>query len=102
MKQKYMFKSVNLVTRLVVSSKHALDVSVFNPYQRQGEMNGPVYCYIVLTACMYTYMYVHTRKTVIYIRKRCPCIEYPLKPHFYIVKLGYAGAYLFFLFLLKT
>ena len=26
----------------------------------------------------------------------------PLKPHFYIVKLGYAGVYLFFLFLFKT
>ena len=26
----------------------------------------------------------------------------PLEPHFYIVKLGYAGVYLFFLFLLKT
>ena len=26
----------------------------------------------------------------------------PLIPHFYIVKLGYAGAYLFFLFLLQN
>ena len=26
----------------------------------------------------------------------------PLKPHFYIVKLGYAGVYLFFLFLLQN
>ena len=25
------------------------------------------------------------------IRKTCPCNEYPLKPHFYLVKLGYAG-----------
>ena len=36
------------------------------------------------------------------IRKTCPCDEYPLKPPFYIVKLGYAGVYLFFLFLLKN
>ena len=35
------------------------------------------------------------------IRKTCPCNIYPLKPHFYIVKLGYAGVYLFFLFLLE-
>ena len=28
--------------------------------------------------------------------------EYPLKPHFYIVNLGFAGVYLFFLFLLKN
>ena len=27
------------------------------------------------------------------IRKKSPCSEYPLKPHFYIVKWGYAGAY---------
>ena len=36
------------------------------------------------------------------IRKTCPCSEYPLKPHFYIVKLGFAGVYLFFLFLLQN
>ena len=27
---------------------------------------------------------------------------YPLEPHFYIAKLGYAGVYLFFLFLLQN
>ena len=31
----------------------------------------------------------------IYIRKTCPCNVYPLEPHFYIAKLGYAGVYLF-------
>ena len=36
------------------------------------------------------------------IRKTCPCNIYPLKPHFYIVKLGFAGVYLFFLFLLQN
>ena len=36
------------------------------------------------------------------IRKTCPCNEYPLKPHFYIVKLGFARVYLFFLFLLQN
>ena len=34
--------------------------------------------------------------------KTCPCNEYPLNPHFYIVKVGYAGVYLFFLFLLQN
>ena len=38
----------------------------------------------------------------LHIRKTCPCIEYPLKPHFYTVKLGYEGVYLFFLFLLQN
>ena len=32
--------------------------------------------------------------------KTCPCNIYPLLPHFYIAKLGYAEVYLFFLFLL--
>ena len=32
------------------------------------------------------------------ITKTCPCNVYPLEPHFYIAKLGYAGVYLFFLF----
>ena len=36
------------------------------------------------------------------IRKTCPCNIYPLKPHFYIAKLGYAGVYIFFLFLLQN
>ena len=36
------------------------------------------------------------------IRKTCPCNIYPRIPHFYIEKLGYAGVYLFFLFLLQN
>ena len=36
-----------------------------------------------------------------YITKTCPCNVYPLEPHFYIAKLGYARVYLFFLFLLR-
>ena len=30
------------------------------------------------------------------IGKACPCNEYPPKPHFYIVKLGFAGRYTYF------
>ena len=36
------------------------------------------------------------------IRKTCSCNVYPLIPHFYIAKLGYAGVYLFFLFFLQN
>ena len=36
------------------------------------------------------------------IMKTCLCNIYPLEPHFYIAKLGYAGVYLFFLFLLQN
>ena len=35
-------------------------------------------------------------------KKTCPCNIYPLKPHFDIEKLGFAGVYLFFLFLLQS
>ena len=51
---------------------------------------------------MYVQFIVQLRGTARAIRKTCPCNEYPLKPHFYIVKLGYAGVYLFFLFLLQN
>ena len=40
--------------------------------------------------------------TLQHVTKTCPCNVYPLKPHFYIVKLGYAGVYLFFLFWLQN
>ena len=34
------------------------------------------------------------------IMKTCPCNEDPLTPHYYIVKLGFTGVYIFVLFLL--
>ena len=37
-----------------------------------------------------------------YIRKTCPYNVNPLSPHFCIVRLGYAGVYLFLLFLLQN
>ena len=30
----------------------------------------------------------------------CPCNVHPLKPHFYIVKFGFTGVYIIFIFLL--
>ena len=45
---------------------------------------------------------VETNSPQTNIRKTCPCNVYPLIPHFYIAKLGYAGVYLFFLFLLQN
>ena len=49
-----------------------------------------------------TYSFTEINSIWIVIRKTCPCNVYPLKPHFYIVKLGYAGVYHFFLFLLQN
>ena len=40
-------------------------------------------------------------KTIL-IRIMCPCVLYPLTPHFYIAKLGFTGVYIIFLFLLKN
>ena len=34
------------------------------------------------------------------IMQTSPCNEYPLTPHFYMVRLGFTGVYIFFLFLL--
>ena len=34
------------------------------------------------------------------IIQTCPCNVHPLTPHFYIVKLGFIGVYIIFLFLL--
>ena len=45
---------------------------------------------------------VRQKNMSVHIRKTCPCKVYPLIPLFYIVKLGYAGVYLFFLFLLQN
>ena len=36
------------------------------------------------------------------IMQTCPCNVYPLTPHFYIVKLGFTGVYIIFLFLLQN
>ena len=39
-------------------------------------------------------------KTVIMLT--CPCNEHPLPLHFYIVKLGFTGVFISFLFLLQN
>ena len=44
-----------------------------------------------------------TSRTVLsYIMKTCPCNEDPLTPHFYTVKLGFTGVYIFSYFCSKT
>ena len=48
------------------------------------------------------YVEVYKKKSQRFIIKTCQCNIYPLKPHFYLEKLGYAGVYLFSLFLLQN
>ena len=51
---------------------------------------------------MYCKLFVMCHQSIIFhILKICLCIEYLLKPHFYIVKPGYARIYLF-LFMLQN
>ena len=53
----------------------------------------------VISLCMY----VHADVDFFYlIRKTSPCNEHPFTSHFYIVKLGFTGVYIFFLFLLQN
>ena len=62
------------------------------------------YFSIILETKTYAYAmsFYNMHNLFTHIRKTCPCNAYPLKPHFYIVKLGFAGVYLFFLFLLQN
>ena len=46
--------------------------------------------------------FFNDKKILCIVGKTCLCNVYPFKPHFYIEKLGYAGVYLFFLFLLQN
>ena len=48
------------------------------------------------------YLLCNPINRLVVIRKTCPCNVYTLEPHFYIAKMGYAGVYLFFLFLLQN
>ena len=57
---------------------------------------------ILILQCDYDSVFYSFTLLDQFIGKICPCNEYPLKPHFYIVKLGHAGVYLFFLFLLQN
>ena len=40
--------------------------------------------------------------SLLYTGLICPCNTYSIIPYLYIVKLGYTGVYLFFLFLLQN
>ena len=56
---------------------------------------------VILTSCA---RWEDTAIPLFTIRKTRPCNEYPPppKPYFYKVKLGFAGVYLFFLFLVQN
>ena len=47
-------------------------------------------------------LYILHGRVFVIIMKTCPCNVYPLKPQFYREKLGFAGVYLFSLFLLQN
>ena len=55
---------------------------------------------IKMTVSVMNNFQVRIFKRCVTIRKTCPCDSYPLTPHFYIVKMGFTGVYIIFLFLL--
>ena len=90
----------NICIHIFVTSplRILLHVLYTNHYSNSAHVNIYQICLVLLTSytfsipCLVEYP----------IRKTCPCNVYPLEPHFYIAKLGYAGVYLFFLFLLQN
>ena len=61
----------------------------------------PVFLSACMSACMYVYLSLHLSNYS--SRKHVRVMYTHLEPHFYIIaKLGYAGVYLIFLFLLQT
>ena len=52
--------------------------------------------------CLHFKMLVKSREYRNHITKTSPCNEHPLTPHFYIVKLGFTGVYIFSYFLLQN
>ena len=80
-----------------------------NVYQGAGRKLNyfPMYLQVCnyISCCLFVCFMINAQRPVclrIVITKTCPCNEYPLIPHYYIAKLGYAGVYLFFLFLLQN
>ena len=65
---------------------------VYHSIVRIPLYNPLLYCKSGVHECRQFFLFL--------IRKTCLCNVYPLN-HLYIVKLGYAGIYLFFLFLLQ-
>ena len=46
--------------------------------------------------------FIYTQLRFLYTTKTSPFNEDPLTPHFYIVKLGFTGVYIIFIFCSKT
>ena len=62
-----------------------------------------IYCKFYYIKTKQNYPVCNNYKEIIsFIRKTCLYNVDPLKPHFYIVKLGFTGVYIIFLFLLKN
>ena len=62
------------------------------------------YCHISVNLAMFILFLLFKGECLLSPRKLViritfPCNIYPLKPHFYIAKLAYAGVYIFFLLL---
>ena len=86
-----------MVLLFMINNKYETLLYMINKYENESEYfetNTPCCHYHVLTNGA-LFRLLHQEK---HVREMCT----PLKPHFYIATLGYAGVYLFFLFLLQN
>ena len=86
-KKKKLFWSIGLIESIAVLllsmvSGHVISNFIINHYFLHWRYSSTKQQKITTKTCLYNFD--------------------PLKPHFYIVKLGFTGVYIFFLFLLKN
>ena len=70
----------------------------------QWYLSTAIPCGTVNQVITWSVSHVDVCRTLIFviITKTCPCNVYPLEPHLYLGKLGYAGVYLLFLILIQN
>ena len=66
--------------------------SEWQPFEKEQTINS-ICCLNICVFVISTFCF--ECRTSVHIRITCPCNVYPLTPHFYIVKLGFAGVYIF-------
>ena len=95
------FANKSCVNTFYINADIAMSENLFRSPSNIMAINTPDESYLSLNLVKATHR--KSRKSVInHIRITCPCNKYPLKPHFYLVKMGFAGIHLFFLFLVQN
>ena len=100
-------KNKKNISNILKNIKHfLLKILHFYNFKNLCILHGHVFVMVLqMVTTMSTFDSEHSAEpenSARHIRKTCPGNVYPLKPHFYIAKLGYAGVYYFFLFLFQN